>query len=284
MIPKPVIDWIKDNGFGNVVSTQPVGGGCINNSFSLNTSTGKTFFLKTNQHVPADMFAQEAVGLKELYLPAGPRVPRPYTHGSDFLLLEHLNPIKRAASYWDEFGTQLAYMHNVTRERFGFQHDNYIGRTPQINTWQENGYDFFREQRLRNQARRAHKIGLLDRNAIKQVERLGEHLNNLIPLQPASLIHGDLWSGNVITDDSGAPAIIDPATHFGWAEADLAMTSLFGAFPNSFFQAYQEVRPLENGFRERFPIYNLYHLLNHLNMFGTGYLTQVLSILRYFSG
>lgn len=101
-----------------------------------------------------------------------------------------------------------------------------------------------------------------------------------MPPQLASLLHGDLWSGNAITDHQGAPAIIDPAVYYGWAEAELAMTSLFGAFPDAFYRAYQEVRTLEAGFRERFPLYNLYHLLNHLNLFGKSYLSSVLSILR----
>jgi fructosamine-3-kinase len=114
------------------------------------------------------------------------------------------------------------------------------------------------------------------------VENLTAQLKDLIPVEPASLLHGDLWSGNAITNSQGGPAIIDPAAHYGWAEAELAMTTLFGAFPNAFYQAYEEVRPLEPGYYARFPLYNLYHLLNHLNIFGRGYLGQVQAILRRF--
>ncbi len=107
-------------------------------------------------------------------------------------------------------------------------------------------------------------------------------LPELIPEQPASLIHGDLWSGNLISDNGGKPALIDPAVYYGWAEADLAMTELFGRYPEEFFKAYAEINPLEKGYRSRFPLYNIYHLLNHLNLFGKGYLSQIRSILdRY---
>ncbi|MFC2025985.1 fructosamine kinase family protein, partial [Chloroflexota bacterium] len=185
MLPKPVIDWIVDNGFGDVLSTQLIGGGCISNSSSLITSTGNKFFLKTNQNNPADMFIQEAEGLKALCLPFGPRVPVPYTVGSEFILLEHLNPGRPTAGYWETLGTQLACLHNITREQFGFEHNNYIGRIHQINTWQNNGHEFFGNQRLLYQARRANKNGLLDGNAFQHVERLIMHLDNLVPFQPA---------------------------------------------------------------------------------------------------
>lgn len=123
---------------------------------------------------------------------------------------------------------------------------------------------------------------LLNTQDIRNLERLMRSLPELIPEQPASLLHGDLWSGNLITDKRGMPAIIDPAVYFGWAEADLAMTDLFGTYPPDFYGAYNEVRPLDPGYRSRYPIYNLYHLLNHLNLFGRGYLSQVRTVLSQF--
>ena len=123
----------------------------------------------------------------------------------------------------------------------------------------------------------------LQAEEVQQVERLASRLAELIPEQPASLIHGDLWSGNLIVDSAGMPVLIDPAVYFGWAEAELAMTDLFGGFPKIFYHAYEQVRPLEPGYWERFPIYNLYHLINHLNLFGTGYRAQVLNILARYS-
>ncbi len=289
MVPEAVIEWLAQQGFGDVQSTRPVAGGCINNGVRLQSSSGKSFFLKTNLHAASDMFAREADGLivlssDEGSASQGPRVPRPYLHGKIFLLLEDLVPAQRQRDYWPVFGRQLAALHNRTNPRFGFDHDNYIGSTPQPNTWAEDGYTFFAEQRLEFQARLAQRQGLLSPVDVQRVRKLAGRLPGLIPAQPASLIHGDLWGGNAITDENGAPAIIDPATHYGWGEAELAMTTLFGSFPEAFYQAYQEVRQLEAGYTERFPIYNLYHLLNHLNLFGSGYLGQVQSILRRFTG
>ncbi len=129
----------------------------------------------------------------------------------------------------------------------------------------------------------AQKRNLLGKSEMREVESIVNRLETLVPSQPASILHGDLWSGNAITDSAGNPAIIDPAVYYGWAEADLAMTALFGAFPSSFYQAYEEIRPLKTGYHNRFPIYNLYHLLNHLNIFGRGYLGQVQATLRRYS-
>lgn len=279
MIPNAIVAWCQKRGYGEVISSTSLGGGCINNGSRLRTTSGNTFFLKTNTNSPPDMFIREAEGLQALHIPGGPRVPKVFLSGPDFLLLEDLAPSSRAPDYWSTFGRQLAVLHNTTNEKFGFDHDNYIGSTPQPNTWTDDGYTFFSEHRLLFQAQRAKGKGLLGGKEIHQIEQLVKRLVDLIPEQPASLIHGDLWSGNAMTDEAGQPAIIDPATHYGWAEADLAMTALFGSFPEVFYRAYAEVRKLENGYRERFQIYNLYHLLNHLNLFGTGYLGQVRSML-----
>jgi fructosamine-3-kinase len=282
MIPEAVRTWLTENGHGDRITTSSVGGGCINNSTVLKTERGETFFLKTNRRCPADMFAREAEGLLALRVSDGPRVPEPYLWGGDFILLEDLSPAPRRPVYWSQFGRCLALLHNHVQAEFGFNHDNYIGSTPQPNDWTSDGYVFFAQHRLNFQAKLALESGLLDPRHVHRVEALTAKLPDLVPPQPASLIHGDLWSGNALTGPQGEPAIIDPATHYGWGEAELAMTALFGAFADTFYLAYQEVRPLEPGYRGRFPIYNLYHLLNHLNLFGRGYLGQVLSILdRY---
>lgn len=280
MIPETVSKWLLEQGYGEVVSSRLVGGGCINNGEVLRTNTGRAFFLKTNPGAPQDMFAREAEGLEALMVSDAPRVPRPYLWNSSFLLLEDLSPAARLPDYWVMLGRQLAHLHKRTNLKFGFQHDNYIGSTPQPNSWTADGYIFFGEHRLMFEARLARSRGLLDRAEVSRVEKLVGKLKSLVPDQPASLIHGDLWSGNVIADSQGKPALIDPATHFGWAEAELGMTALFGGFPSVFYQAYQEVRPLEQDYWQRYPIYNLYHLLNHLNLFGGGYHGQVTSILR----
>ena len=282
MIPDEVHQWSGQNGHGSIIASTPVAGGCINNGMLLKTESGATFFLKVNQHAPPDMFAREAEGLAALNVPDGPRVPLPFIFGERFLLLEGLQSAESSSDYWTRFGHNLAALHNHTSTRFGFGHDNYIGSTPQRNPWTDDGYAFFAQHRLLFQARLALTQGLLDSQDARKMEHLADRLPDLIPDQPASLIHGDLWGGNAMADESGSPVIIDPAAHFGWAEAELAMTALFGAFPDKFYAAYQEVQPLAQGYRARFPLYNLYHLLNHLNLFGRGYLSQVLGILRRF--
>ena len=287
-VPQAVLDWLREHNYGTPAFVDLIGGGCINNGARLKTDTGKSFFLKTNLSAPVEMFAREAEGLRELRThPAQNQkdslaIPEPLLHGPDYLLLEDLDPAPRNPTYWPDFGRGLARLHLRTNERFGFYHDNFIGSTPQNNTWTQDGWEFFAHHRLLFQAELAMRSGLLSREQVRRAERVAELLPELIPEQPASLLHGDLWSGNAMTDSAGGPAIIDPAAYYGWAEADLAMTDLFGAFPDTFYRAYENVRPLEPGYRRRYPLYNLYHLLNHLNLFGRGYHGQVVSILvRY---
>lgn len=282
MIPSAVANWLNENGFGEVTFTKGVGGGCINNGTQIKTSSGAQFFLKTNNYTPPDMFYKEAEGLAALKVEDGPAVPKPYFWGKQFLLLEDLAPAPHKPNYWEEFGSKLALLHNHTHTKFGFEHDNYIGSTPQPNRFEVDGCTFFEEQRLMFQSDLAERQGLLDKEDAAGVKRIAVRLPELVPQQPASLLHGDLWSGNALSDSNGNPALIDPAVYYGWAEADLAMTALFGAFPHSFYEAYTETRPLESGYKDRYPIYNLYHLLNHLNLFGTGYLGQVRQIVKMF--
>jgi protein-ribulosamine 3-kinase len=279
-VPALVREWLHEQGYGEVVSSRGAAGGCISQGAQLKTSSGESFFLKQNHSAPPDMFAREAEGLAALKVAGGPRVPEPLLVGESVLLLEDLQPGAPRADYWDDFGRQMAALHNFEGSHFGFQNDNYIGSTPQPNGWMEDGFQFFAERRLNYQAELARRKRLLSASDAAQVERLAARLPELIPAQPASLIHGDLWSGNAIGDSQGRPAIIDPAAYYGWGEADLAMTALFGAFPDRFYQSYRDVRPLPEGFRRRFDVYNLYHLLNHLNLFGLCYLEQVKGILR----
>jgi fructosamine-3-kinase len=178
----------------------------------------------------------------------------------------------------------MAALHLVVKDRFGFQADNYIGRNPQRNSWNEDGFDFFRECRIMPQLIMAEGKLMLSSEDIKKIGKFLDNLPDLVPAQPSSLLHGDLWSGNLITDSRGRPAIIDPAVYYGWAEADLAMTDLFGSYPDEFYKTYQEIRPLDQGYKSRFPLYNLYHLLNHLNLFGRSYLPQIRGILARFVG
>ncbi len=281
-LPPPVNDWLAENDHGESVAVEPVSGGCINNGARLTTASGATFFIKQNSEAPADMFQREAEGLRALAQAEGPIVPEPHLAGKTFLLMQDLAPAPRAEGYWQSFGRQLAALHQQQADRFGFDHDNYIGSTRQPNPWTEDGHQFFAQERLLFQAQLAQDNQLLESAEVARIENLAERLPELIPEQPASLLHGDLWSGNAISDSRGEPALIDPAAHYGWAEAELAMTTLFGRFPGAFYRAYEEVRSLARGWQERLPLYNLYHLLNHLNLFGRSYLSQVQSVLRRF--
>jgi len=198
------------------------------------------------------------------------RVPRILEHGADFVLLEQLD-LKRSGD-WSALARMLAALHRTTGPRFGWHTDNYIGATPQINSWRDDWSVFFNECRLAPQLALAKKNGYA-------VEIHGA-LKVLEGHKPKpSLLHGDLWAGNAGFINEG-PVLFDPAVYYGDREADLAMTELFGGFPSEFYRAYNEAWPLDEGYERRRPMYNLYHLLNHLNLFGGGYLGQVKSTLR----
>ncbi len=282
VVHSEVQDWLKKEGFGVVAAAAAVGGGCIHQALRIKTESGASFFLKQTSGRNKDVFIREAEGLQALRIEGGPVIPGVYLAGEEYLLLEDLQPAPEREHFWPLFGRQLAHLHLEQNPLFGFEQDNYIGANPQLNAWNSDGFDFYREQRLRPQIRWAAAQGLLDSKDLHRLDELLLKLPELLPGGPASLLHGDLWSGNLITDREGNPALIDPAVYYGWAEADLAMTDLFGRYPDTFYQAYREVYPLEDGYRGRFPLYNLYHLLNHLNLFGRGYLSRVREILaRY---
>ncbi len=198
---------------------------------------------------------------------AGARVPRLISLTGDELILEHLDLGARAD--WPAMGRMLAALHRSTSPRFGWERDNWIGLGPQENGWRDDWTEFFLEKRLKPQAK---KCGLVD--------KLPDVRSVLEGHRPqASLLHGDLWSGNAGFTPDG-PVIFDPAVYYGDREADLAMTELFGGFPAEFYASYRKELPLDPGYEKRKHLYNLYHLLNHLNLFGSSYLAQVNATLR----
>ena len=261
-----------------ISARQPVSGGSINTTEVLEGS-GKKFFVKLNAAARLDMFEAETEGLAEIADSKSVRVPQPVcsgTHGGQaFLVLEYLDLGQHSKNSDQLLGRQLAAMHHTTRARFGWRRANTIGSTPQINTEENDWLTFYRKQRLLYQlelaAGNSHGGNLL---------RRGEQLLEKIPVffasyQPLpSLLHGDLWGGNHAVLRDGTPVIFDPAVYFGDREADLAMTELFGGFGEGFYAAYQEAWPLDSGYRVRRDLYNLYHVLNHLNLFGGGYRGQ----------
>ncbi len=290
-----VSHWIAKRGEGEISNCEPIAGGDINEALRLTTSEGTSYFLKRHANPPRHMFQVEALGLealRESFVRCNStalRVPQVFLWGKSFLLLEDLRPAAKLRDYWELLGRGLADLHNDTQACFGFtqehegkssQVDNYCGLTPQPNPPTPDGYAFFAEARLTHQAELARAKGLLTPTDLRDIENLCQRLPQLIPKQPASLIHGDLWSGNAHTGPAGEPVLIDPAAHWGWAEAEIAMTRLFGGFAPTFYQAYLETRPLDPGWEGRLDLYNLYHVLNHANLFGQGYVGQARTILR----
>ena len=284
--------------FGNQAGIQRlerISGGDINNAYSLTLENGLRLFLKINAIENLSFFSTEVEGLSAIASTGAIRTPRILGYGTDndrpkcsFLLMEFVMSKGRRADYWETFGRQLAAMHQapagqfVPGGSFGFSHDNYIGATKQDNSAHASWVAFFRDCRLAPQFSRAsHHFPAKDK---KRANWLLDHLDRfLVEPERPSLLHGDLWSGNFVTGRDGAAWLIDPAAYVGHAEADLAMTELFGRLPYPFYGAYQEAAPLQPGYRDRRDLYNLYHLLNHLNLFGEDYLPAVQRILRKYS-
>jgi protein-ribulosamine 3-kinase len=254
------------------------GGGCINKTAVVSDRDGQRYFVKFNDTARLGMFEAELGGLQELERARAIRVPRPVCSGSAdgqaFLVLEYLELSRGRAVTEQRLGRQLAALHRTTQSRFGWHRDNTIGSTPQSNDWCANWTEFYRERRLRPQ------LDLAAERGDKQLHALGERLMERVSgfftdYRPAaSLLHGDLWSGNVAAMRDGEPAIFDPAVYFGDREADIAMTELFGGFTSAFYDAYHDTWPLDPGYRSRKRLYNLYHVINHFNIFGGGYGTQ----------
>lgn len=284
-------DWssinrhLKDAGIrlGNTMTPRPVGGGDISAAWHLSAEGGE-LFLKTGPAAAADMFSAEAEGLSELASANAVRVPEVLAMGADantaFLALEWL-PFERAGSRCERLlGEQLAGLHRATRNRFGWHRDNTIGLTPQRNAWSVDWMEFFRDHRLGFQLSLAAQNGFageLQEQGARLIERLPVLFDGYEP--EASLLHGDLWGGNWASC-GGVPVIFDPAVYYGDRETDLAMTRLFGGFGRAFYEAYESAWPLQCGNRYRNDLYQLYHVLNHLNLFGSGYLSRALQLMK----
>lgn len=233
------------------------------------------------------MFASEAKGLVLLRKGQGAiTIPEVVGVGeggeNQFILLEFIEQGPQRTSYWKDLGSGLATMHKTTNDFFGLDHDNYIGSLRQFNASNENWIDFFVNQRLSVQLKLAVDSGLFGSHLMKSFELLFQKLGSLIPTENAALLHGDLWSGNIISTRNGDACLIDPAVYYGCREVDLAMTKLFGSFPREFYDTYFDTFPLLPGYDDRFELYNLYPLLVHLNLFGPQYQTAVATILNRF--
>jgi fructosamine-3-kinase len=263
-----------------VASAKPVGGGCIHTALALEGARGGTrYFAKVNDAERAAMFDAEADGLEALATAGQVRVPAVIARGKDderaWIVLEWLDLAPLGAHAASRLGAALAAQHREKQPRFGWAQDNFIGATPQRNGWSDDWLAFWRANRLHAQLRIAATKRLPSR-MIDRGERLVADCEAFFGGYRAdkSLLHGDLWSGNAAALANGSPVIFDPAVYVGDREADVAMTELFGGFAPDFASAYREAWPLDDGYRVRRDLYNLYHLLNHANLFAGGYVAQ----------
>lgn len=282
-------------GRGSPTGLVRVSGGCIADAAVASFGDGTRVFVKRAAGSPG-MFEAEAEGLRALAGAGAIRVPEVLAAAADALVLEMIESGPRGAGFFEDFGRRFAALHHEHGRACGFPHDNFIGSTPQPNQPLDGPWDaaspddgsgwpeFFLERRLRFQTRLAAERGgaelarLLDRAEGRIAELLAG------AAEAPALLHGDLWGGNYIVDEAGEACLIDPAAYYGHREADLAMTRLFGGFDSRFYSAYEEEAPLAPGHEERLPIYQLYHVLNHFNLFGGGYGAQSRSILQRYAG
>ncbi len=258
-----------------VRNSRSMGGGCINQAVLV--SDGKrSFFVKLNAASRLPMFEAEAAGLDEMRAAGAIRVPDPVctgaSDGTAWIVMEYVPMGGRSNPALA--GEQLALMHRKQADRFGWRMDNTIGSTPQPNDWSEEWIAFWRDRRLGFQLQLAARNGY-GGTLQRKGEKLLDCLDRLLDHDPApSLLHGDLWGGNIGYDENANPVIFDPAVYYGDREADLAMTELFGGFGRGFYEAYDAVWPVDSGYAVRKTLYNLYHILNHANLFGGGYAGQ----------
>ena len=267
------------------IAPQSIGGGCINSAYKL-ADQKHVYFVKTNTATQLEMFEAEYEGLKEIQASGTLRVPLPIgvgqSQGHAFIVMEYLDLDGRTSGQSAaQLGIQLAQMHQQSMPTFGWHRDNTIGSTPQHNQLTSDWVAFWRQHRLGFQLALAAEQGYNGR-----LQQLGERLLADLEIffssyqpQPA-LLHGDLWSGNYASMRNGQPVIFDPAVYYGDREADIAMTELFGGFAHEFYRAYNDTWVLDDGYTVRKTLYNLYHIINHLNLFGSGYQRQAESMMQ----
>ena len=256
-----------------------IGGGCINQANRITGTDGRVFFVKFNQPSFAPFFQAEAQALKEIRETKTVQTPAVIAHGlakeEAYLVLEFITEGSSSPKGQAQLGAQLAKMHRIQKPFFGWKLDNCIGATPQPNPSSENWPEFYRDQRLAHQFNLAAQKGRRFEGSDALLEKIESFFESYHP--HPSLVHGDLWGGNAGYDSNGSPFIFDPASYYGDRETDLAFTYMFGGFSSSFYKAYEQEFPLDRGFQVRKILYNLYHELNHFNLFGGGYASSAQS-------
>ncbi len=271
-----------------IADVRGLGGGCIADTSLVTLDSGRRIVVKTMAGKP-DMFRKEAFALRELARARAIRVPDVLAAGETFIALEYIEAGQQRPGFQETFGRQFARLHRFHADHFGFPEDNYCGSTVQPNTPTvpaEQGWaGFYWEYRLLFQLRLAERSGRADDRMIRLFGALENRIDHLLAgtEEPPSLLHGDLWSGNYMVTADGEPCLIDPAAYYGHREADLGMTYLFGDFGRAFYAAYDDEFPLPPGHEERIGLYELYHVMNHLNIFGASYYGQAIAILRRYA-
>jgi fructosamine-3-kinase len=258
-------------------------GGDINTVVLFECASEKIVAKINSEAAYPGMFSSERQGLELLEQTNTFHIPKVIGQGiiedDSYLLLEYIPSAARKNDFWTDFGDNLARLHKHSQDSFGLDIDNYIGSLPQPNSWAETAAEFYITQRLEPQFKMARDSGRLT----FETNGFYKNVSEIIPDEPPALIHGDLWNGNYMVDDKGEPVLIDPAVAYSIREMDLGMMQLFGGFPEEVFSAYNEVYPLVSGWRERTSLWQLYYLLVHLNLFGSGYLGQVRSAIAKYS-
>jgi len=271
-----------------IKSFSSLSGGCISDAYKITMADGSNYFLKYNPSTSNDMFSKEANGLKELSKANAIRIPDVLSFDEDYIQLEYIPTGNKKKNFFEEFGRNFAEMHKFTSNSFGFYEDNYIGSNPQKNFSEEkektSWVNFYFNKRILFQLQLAEQLGNSTEELRKGISKIENKIQEIIgdTQEKPSLLHGDLWGGNYMVDENGNAVLIDPAVYYGHREADLGMTKLFGGFSSEFYRAYNETLPLEDGYEYRENIYKLYHVLNHLNLFGGGYYSQALSLINYY--
>jgi fructosamine-3-kinase len=262
-----------------ILRTTALGGGCINHAAKIETSRG-VFFAKWNDAPPPAMFEREAACLEALRSAnSSLAIPEVIAFSNEFLVTELLEPGPRVKDFDERLGRGLAELHRASADAFGFETDTYCGTTLQPNPRTDRWVDFYREHRLGHQLRLLRSA--IGKSDAERFEKLLDRLPDLLgPEEGPALIHGDLWSGNLHVTRAGLPALIDPASYYAHREAELGMMTLFGGFGARVYDAYSEAFPLDPGWRERNPLYQLYHVANHATLFGGGYAGQMMGIVR----
>ncbi|MBC8109437.1 MAG: fructosamine kinase family protein [Verrucomicrobia bacterium] len=264
---------------------QVISGGNVSNAVRLETNEG-FFFVKWNESQSEDYFVTEAKGLQLLHEIADVKTPEIFGFGhkynKSYIILEFLTTTTPEEKFWENLGIATAHLHQHTAPKFGLKDDNYIGSLRQNNAFEDSWIDFFIQKRLLPQAGLAYYNGEISLPMLHRLEKLASQLPAYLPPAKPALLHGNLITGNVLTGVNQDAIFIDPAVYYGCYEAEIAFTKLFGGFEAVFYETYQAINPMESGFEDRVGIYNLYPLLIHINLFGSGYLSGVEKVLRRF--